>query len=73
MNDNGTDIKNISNNLADDWNPKYYLDNNKIVFQSLRDGNWEIYIMKLDGTRQINLTTHPGSDYSFVVLPLKSY
>ena len=69
MTNKGKDIKNISNNVADDWNPKYYADNNKIIFQTLRDGNWEIYIMELDGTAQTNLTNHPRTDYSFIVLP----
>ena len=68
MTNNGTDIKNISNNSAEDWNPKYF-SNDKILFQSLRDGNWEIYIMKTDGSGQINLTNHPRTDYSFIVLP----
>lgn len=74
MNNEGKNMANLSNNSADDWNPRYYPDNRKIVFQSLRDGpkNWEIYMMKLDGSRQVNLTNHPQTDYSFVVLPLKN-
>ena len=74
MNNEGNNMANLSNNSADDWNPRYYPDNRKIVFQSLRDGstNWEIYMMKLDGTSQTNLTNHPLTDYSFVVLPLQN-
>ena len=74
MNNKGLNLNNLSNNSADDWNPRYYPDNRKIIFQSLRDGpsNWEIYMMKLDGTGQTNLTNHPRTDYSYVVLPLKN-
>jgi TolB protein len=72
MNQEGKNMANLSKNSADDWAPKYYSDNRKIVFQSHRDGNWEIYMMKLDGTGQTNLTNHPRTDYSFTVLPLKN-
>ncbi|MQY74583.1 MAG: hypothetical protein GH148_03485 [Clostridia bacterium] len=27
-----------------------------------RDGNWEIYIMNIDGSGQINLTNDPARD-----------
>ena len=49
-------------------------DGQKIVFQSLRDGptNWEIYIMNMDGSGQLNLTNDPRTDYSYVILPLKN-
>ena len=31
----------------------------KILFTSRRDGNYEIYMMNLDGSEQVNLTQHP--------------
>ncbi|NJP06056.1 MAG: hypothetical protein HC837_10740, partial [Chloroflexaceae bacterium] len=34
----------------------------RIVFQSNRDGNREIYVMNLDGSGQTNLTNHPARD-----------
>jgi parallel beta-helix repeat protein len=34
----------------------------KIVFQSMRDGNWEIYLMNPDGTGQTNLTNNAATD-----------
>ena len=34
----------------------------KIVFASRRDGNFEIYIMNLDGSDQTNLTQHRAND-----------
>ncbi len=35
---------------------------NKIVFQSNRDGNWEIYTMNSDGTDLRNITNDPADD-----------
>ena len=71
MDNNGSNITNISKNDADDWNPRIYPDSKKVVFQSLRDGisNWEIYVMNIDGSSQRNLTNNPTTDYSFVILP----
>jgi TolB protein len=40
------------------WSP----DGRKIVFVSARDGNLEIYVMNADGSKQQNLTRHPGRD-----------
>jgi hypothetical protein len=34
----------------------------RIAFQSIRDGNYEIYVMNPDGSEQINLTNHPAND-----------
>mgnify|MGYP003324674319 CR=1 FL=1 len=63
-------LENLTNNPGDDWNPRFYPDNQKIVFQSTRDGNWEIYMMNLQGYGHTILTNHPSTDYSFVFLPL---
>ena len=34
----------------------------KILFTSVRDGNYEIYIMNPDGSEEVNLTQHPAND-----------
>ncbi|NIR87369.1 tandem-95 repeat protein, partial [Candidatus Bathyarchaeota archaeon] len=39
------------------------LNNGQIAFQTLRDGNSEIYSMNLDGTGQTRLTNHGASDF----------
>ena len=36
---------------------------NKIVFRSNRDGNYEIYIMNSDGSNQTRLTNHIKGDF----------
>ena len=41
----------------------------QIVFESLRDGNWEIYKMDTDGGNQIRLTFHEAEDNSPVWSP----
>ena len=34
----------------------------RIAFESDRDGNWEIYVMEVDGGNQQNLSNNPGDD-----------
>ena len=36
----------------------------QIAFNSDRDGNWEIYVMDVDGNNQRRLTNNPGQDIS---------
>ncbi|MGZ5491672.1 MAG: TolB family protein, partial [Nitrososphaeraceae archaeon] len=40
-----------------------YADGSKIAFNSTRDGNYEIYIMNVDGSGQTNLTNNSVGDY----------
>jgi TolB protein len=40
-----------------------------LVFISMRDGNYEIYIMNPDGSGQRNLTNHPANDIQPAFLP----
>lgn len=41
----------------------------KIVFNSTRDGNIEIYMMDTDGKQQVRLTQHPDADFQPVWSP----
>ena len=41
----------------------------KIVFNSTRDGNIEIYVMDTDGKQQVRLTQHPDADFQPVWSP----
>ena len=43
-------------------NPCFSADGSRIVFQSERDGNFEIYIMDSDGSNPVRLTDSPGWD-----------
>ena len=49
-------------NATGDSSPRYSPDGSKIVFQSTRDGQAEIYVMNSSGTGQTRLTNNPASD-----------
>ena len=49
-------------NLTGDSRPRYSPDASKIVFQSIRDGQAEIYVMNSDGSGQTRLTNNPAFD-----------
>ena len=47
-----------------DGSPSWSSDGGRIAFDSLRDGNGEIYVMNADGSGQTRLTDDPGFDGS---------
>ncbi|MDZ7268985.1 MAG: hypothetical protein ONB48_14730 [candidate division KSB1 bacterium] len=49
---------------GDNIKGRYSLAGNEIVFQSNRDGNWEIYRMPATGGNAVRLTYDPGDDLS---------
>jgi len=60
----GSNLMNLSNTpQIIDEDPKWCPDGSKIIFQSDRDRNFEIYIMNSDGSQPQNLTRNPGGDY----------
>jgi TolB protein len=50
-----------------DWSP----DGRKIAFSTDRDGNFEVYTMRADGSRQVNRTQHPAFDIQSDWQPLQ--
>ena len=64
MNADGSDVKNLTNNSANDYSPAWSPDGNRIAFYSGRDGNSEIYVMKADGSDVKNLTNNSTNDVS---------
>lgn len=56
-------------NTTGDTLPHYSPDGSKIVFQSRRDGQDEIYVMNTDGSGQTRLTNNPAMDSSPVWSP----
>lgn len=47
-----------SPDLAPVWSP----DGTRVAFESLRDGDSEIYVMEADGSNPVNLTRNPAED-----------
>lgn len=47
---------------GEDTAPALSRDGQKVVFMSVRDGNWEIYLINADGTNLKRLTNDPGRD-----------
>ena len=62
MNADGSAQANISNNPALDFEPTFSPNTDEITFSSMRDGNWEIYIMNADGSNVRRLTNNAAID-----------
>jgi Tol biopolymer transport system component len=62
MNADGTGLKRLTVNSAQDNCPDISPDGKKIAFSSNRDGNYEIYIMNIDGSSQQRLTNTPYNE-----------
>ena len=58
----GTGLKRLTDNLAEEWGPKWSPDGTKIAFSSHRDGNDDIYVMDRTGDNVTRLTENDASD-----------
>ena len=65
MNEDGTGNIQLTDSLGYDASPQWSSLNDKILFDSDRDGDLEIYVMNSDGTDQLNLSNDPESDDVF--------
>ena len=70
MRRDGTEIRNLTGNIANDFAPTWYSvgglpgSQDWIAFTTTRDGNQEIYKVRPDGTGLTNLTQNPANDHS---------
>jgi Tol biopolymer transport system component len=62
MNADGSDDREITAIETRDENAMWSPDGRFIIFQSVRDRNFEIYQVNADGNRPIRLTDHPAWD-----------
>jgi Tol biopolymer transport system component len=67
MDSDGTSLKMLTGDeegywVAEDWDPAWSPDGDRIAFESTRDGNPEIYVMDSDGTNEERLTDSPWND-----------
>ena len=62
MDADGADPTRLSNHAEDDAYPAWSPTDDRILFQSLRDGNLEIYAMNGDGSGQTRLTNSAATD-----------
>jgi TolB protein len=58
----GQNIIHLTDNEAEEWDPKISPDGKQIAFMSKRDGNREIYVMNIDGSNQKRLTNNNRSN-----------
>ena len=60
MNTDGSELRNITSDPADDRLPSWSPDSRRIAFSSNRSGNFEIYTMNPDGTDVVQVTEVNG-------------
>jgi tRNA A-37 threonylcarbamoyl transferase component Bud32 len=63
MDADGTNLKQLTNDPAQDYSPSWSPDGTRILFVSERDGNPELYAMDASGNNQTRLTSNDVPDY----------
>ena len=64
MNADGSGVRRLTDNSAEDDSPAWSPDGRQLAFTSYRDGDWEIYVMNADGSDVRRLTDNSAWDDS---------
>jgi Tol biopolymer transport system component len=65
MNKDGTGNIQLTNSLGNDASPQWSTQTGKILFDSNRDEDLEVYVMNADGSDQLNLSNDSSRDDTF--------
>lgn len=65
----GTNDHALTGDQADELRPLFTCDDQKVVFTSMRDGNWEIYSAAVAGGGLVNLSNNRGFDFAQALSP----
>jgi len=62
MDADGTDVRQVTSDPAQDLDPAFSADGSRIAFASDRDGNRELYVIGFDGAGETRLTSSPANE-----------
>jgi TolB protein len=62
MQEDSSQVTRLTFGTSFDWSPAWSPDGKSLVFQSNRGGDFDIWVMRADGTNPINLTKYAGDD-----------
>ena len=62
INADGTGLTRLTDNPEEDSGPSWSPDGQKILFMSIRDEQYDVFVMNADGSAQMNLTATRGDD-----------
>jgi serine/threonine protein kinase/Tol biopolymer transport system component len=62
MRSDGTELSRLTDDIARDWIPMFTPDNSALTFYSNRDGKYDSWMIRLDGSNRLKLAEFPGED-----------
>ena len=68
-NADGTGLRRLTTNRADDFDPSLSPDGSMVAFRSKRDGGNEVYAMRDDGSGQHDVSNDPADDWGLAWSP----
>tara|TARA_B110000438_G_scaffold301275_1_gene355743 strand:- start:438 stop:1517 length:1080 start_codon:yes stop_codon:yes gene_type:complete len=69
MNIDGSNLKQLTFDIADDYEPIFSYDGLSIIFTSNRDGNKEVYLMTNEGLEIENISNNSADDWNPRIFP----